>query len=280
VKLFPSGKKLVKKWTRSEADLGSAEYAEPFFRALGAETISAIDSSSYEGADIIFNLNEKLPANLDKRFTCLIDGGTLEHVFDFPTALENCMSMVAVGGHLIICNMANNCMGHGFYQLSPELFYSALSPENGYQVECVLISESRGWYECFSPSKIKGRAQAATRGETLIFCCAKRIGDTKPFSRPPHQSDYVSNLQVSGSSSPQISVERTDLRGRILRLFPFVRNVRDSLRKFKRGFLFRAFPFLAEVDARIAHQIHVRSCQVTNKRCFRRIGHSLPIAST
>ena len=53
----------------------------------------------------------------------VVDGGTLEHVFDYPTALRNAMRMVRVGGHLILNAPVNNFPGHGFYQISPELFF-------------------------------------------------------------------------------------------------------------------------------------------------------------
>jgi 2-polyprenyl-3-methyl-5-hydroxy-6-metoxy-1,4-benzoquinol methylase len=57
----------------------------------------------------------------------VFDGGTLEHIFDYPTAIKNCMKMVKPGGHLLLTTPANNWFGHGFYQFSPELFYSFVS---------------------------------------------------------------------------------------------------------------------------------------------------------
>ena len=53
----------------------------------------------------------------------VIDGGLLEHVFDFPTAIRNCMRMVRQGGHLILNLPVNNFPGHGFYRFSPELVF-------------------------------------------------------------------------------------------------------------------------------------------------------------
>jgi len=41
-------------------------------------------------------------------YTTVIDGGSLEHVFNFPQAIANCMNMVAVGGHFIGLSPANN----------------------------------------------------------------------------------------------------------------------------------------------------------------------------
>jgi len=114
VKLLPSEKAEIHRCV--ESGIVDSLYADDFFRSLGATKLSAIDASSYEGADIIYNLNEPPPDLLLNSFDCLVDGGTLEHVFDFPTAYKNCLRLIRPGGHFILCNMANNCMGHGFYQ--------------------------------------------------------------------------------------------------------------------------------------------------------------------
>ena len=68
------------------------------------------------------------------KYTVVIDGGSLEHVFNFPIAIKNCMEMLQVGGYFISLAPANNMLGHGFYQFSPELFYRIFSKENGFSV--------------------------------------------------------------------------------------------------------------------------------------------------
>jgi hypothetical protein len=275
VKLHPSGKKALKKWTAGKANLDTVEFAEPFFTALGATQTFAIDSSSYEGADIIYNLNDNLPAELAGKFSCLIDGGTLEHIFDFPSALAKCMSMVSVGGHLIICNMANNCMGHGFYQLSPELFYSSLTFENGYDLKAVLLYESRGWFECYNPAKIGCRVQAATKGETYIFVCAKRVSGAVPLSRPPHQSDYIANLTTAPGDENRPSQSADTKSGGFGFRFS---KLRKTFHDFRVRHIFPRFPFLEELYGRWRHSLHIRDCQVTNKQRFKPLGARLPLA--
>ena len=96
------------------------------------DTIS-IDASAYENATMVHDMNLPVGDELKQKFSVVIDGGTLEHVFNFPTAIRNCMEMLKVGGHFFAHTMANNFMGHGFYQFSPELFYRVFSPENGFR---------------------------------------------------------------------------------------------------------------------------------------------------
>jgi SAM-dependent methyltransferase len=117
-------------------------YCEPLLRLMGAKRVESIDISDYEGASIVHDMNERLPESYRGRFTIVIDGGSLEHVFNFPVALRNCMDAVAPGGHFIGITPSNNLMGHGFYQFSPELFFRVFTPANGFRIEKVLI------YEC------------------------------------------------------------------------------------------------------------------------------------
>ena len=116
--------------------------ATDFLQFLGAEEIAAMDFSDYEGAEIIHDLNKPVGDELKEKFTFVLDGGTTEHIFNFPVALANAMEMVEVGGHLVIITGGNNFLGHGFYQFSPELFYRALSQENGFEVKRMIAAEN------------------------------------------------------------------------------------------------------------------------------------------
>lgn len=94
-----------------------------FFKLLGVDQLQALDSSDYEKADIIHDLNQPVPADLHGRFPFILDGGTLEHVFDVRQALTNISNLLAVGGRVLHISPTNNYVNHGFYQLSPTLYY-------------------------------------------------------------------------------------------------------------------------------------------------------------
>lgn len=196
-------------------------YADAFFRALGAERVVALDASSYEGAEIVHDLGEPIPAHLQRSFDVVIDGGLLEHVFNFPIALKNAMEMVAVGGHLILLTPANNYFGHGFYQFSPELFFRALSPENGFRVERVValendlefasllgityVNELKGhWYEVADPASLGVRGTMTNRRPVLLFVRARREAALPVFARFPQQSDYVATWETASRAAPPV----------------------------------------------------------------------------
>lgn len=118
-------------------------FAEPLFVKLGAEVIDSIDCMPFEGATIVHDMNLPLPEKLKNSYSLVFDGGTLEHVFNFPQSIKNCMEMVKVDGHFMSVTPCNNMMGHGFYQFSPELFFRVFCEENGFVVEGMFINE--GW---------------------------------------------------------------------------------------------------------------------------------------
>jgi hypothetical protein len=171
-----------------------SQFAEPCFKALGASCVYSLDASDFEGADFVHNLNDPPPASLTNRFDTVFDGGTLEHVFNFPAAIGNCMSMVKVGGRFIMHTVANNMCGHGFYQFSPELVYRVFSAENGYEMERVIVHQLgpyNRWYEVPDPNAIRERVQLISFTPVQMLVQARRMSVTKIFATAPQQSDYT-----------------------------------------------------------------------------------------
>lgn len=183
----------------------SQPYAESFYRWLGAQDVDAMDASDYEGATVVHSLNDPIPDTLSGRFSLVHDGGTLEHVFDVRTAWSNAMQMVEVGGHFIGVTTANNHLGHGFFQFSPELLFRVFSPENGFELEGVFLYEqtSRGYdrsevYEVRDPALLGRRVVLVNAHPTLILCRARRTSEVAPFVCAPCQSDYVAQWRAPG----------------------------------------------------------------------------------
>lgn len=108
--------------------------AEAFFRSLGIGEIHVMDISDYEGADIIHDLNEIITReDLFERFDYIVDGGTLEHVFNLASAMKNITRMLKIQGKIFHYLPASSWINHGFYSISPCLlndFYRC----NGFEV--------------------------------------------------------------------------------------------------------------------------------------------------
>ena len=187
--------------------------AEALFAFLGAEQVSSVDVSDWESATYIHDFNQPLPADLANRFSMVLDGGTIEHVFNVPQAFKNCMEMVRVGGHFIQVNAANNYMGHGFWQFCPELIYRIFSPDNGFQIKAVLMHEpdkmlrhgasAGAWYKVEDPAAHHCRVELINHRPTYICTIAQRVEDKRIFERFPQQSDYVEAWAQAQNPAPQ-----------------------------------------------------------------------------
>lgn len=206
-----------------------AGYAEPLLEALGAQTVDSFDAAPYEDATYLHDFNRPIgPPHLG-RYSAVLDGGTLEHVFQFPVALANAMRMVRPGGHFLGILTANNFLGHGFYQLSPELFHTALSAANGYVLEHLVAVEDRPgapWYEVTAPDAARERVTLINRYPLYLLVIARRVRDVVPFETPPIQSDYQAMWVggAPGGASRRRPAWLTALSHRLVR--PFMRGVR------------------------------------------------------
>lgn len=178
-------------------------YAEPFLEKLGATEIVSFDNSEYENADYIFDFNFPVPDNFKNRFTVVLDGGTLEHIFNFSTSIKNCMEMIEVGGYFLGITPTNNFLGHGFYQFSPELFFRIFNTANGFNLSQMILFEDSPdakWYEVADPDKIKERVILANKVPTYLLIIAKKTASVEIFATPPQQSDYVELWKSAGSN--------------------------------------------------------------------------------
>jgi|LakMenEpi03Aug12_release.lakeMendotaPanAssembly.Ray.scaffolds.fasta_scaffold44716_5 hypothetical protein len=102
-----------------------------FFKILGISVIKSIDISKYQNADYLYDLNEiKPPKKLKKKFDCILDGSTIEHVFNTFNVLKNINFFLKKGGYIIHITGVNNMPKDGFYQFHPEFFLDFYSFNN------------------------------------------------------------------------------------------------------------------------------------------------------
>lgn len=98
-------------------------FSETFLKKIGYPKVKSMDFSDYEACDYTHDLNAPVPKKLRDKFDVIIDGGTIEHVFNTPQALDNVFHMLKKDGIFISINGLTGWAGHGFYQFSPELVW-------------------------------------------------------------------------------------------------------------------------------------------------------------
>lgn len=185
------------------------EYAETMFQALGYKDVQSIDASAYENADLIWDLNTPVSDDLKGRFGLIVDGGTLEHVFNVAQSMENMVDMLAPGGRFLCFTPFNGYPGHGFYQFSPELVWSYWKDSCGFIVHDCYIADPSGRFvrDLANPRDAGKRIQFSTgfplnrripsRPLMMCFDVEKPLNYTAKAKLKAMQSDYESTWAKS-----------------------------------------------------------------------------------
>ena len=172
---------------------GNKYYVEELLKdCFGSSIVDSIDVNDFEGATIIHDMNVEIPNNLKGKYDTVIDGGTLEHIFNIPQALDNASYLCKPGGQIIHMLPANNQCGHGFWQMSPELFFSLYSDKNGYKDTDVFLARSSNgkyFYKVIKPENGK-RVNIYSHDEVGAYIRSVRK-QTEFSHKDVQQSDYV-----------------------------------------------------------------------------------------
>ena len=186
---------------------------------FGATNVDSIDNNGYENATIIHDMNKPLPQKLAHCYDTVIDVGTLEHVFNIGTALNNSAKLCSIGGRIIHILPANGFCGHGFWQFSPELFYSLYSAENGFANTDVYVANrwhSKGRYAVRKPSNGM-RVNLQSNEEVYAMVVTQKTAD-KEAEWQVQQSDYMTEWQGEVTVR-EMSIEDYKSRNLYRRLF-------------------------------------------------------------
>ena len=170
---------------------------------FGSSEVHSFDNSSYEGASHIHDFNLAIPSRYEEKYDTIIDAGSLEHIYDVRTAVQNFSKMLRPGGRIIHMNPANNFCGHGFYQFSPEFYFSVYSREAGFdetEVFLAQISNLRQWFKVSKPSGGE-RAEIYSDFPSVNLVVAKR-GHGSVSGHSIQQSDYVHHWSADKAMEP------------------------------------------------------------------------------
>jgi hypothetical protein len=206
-------------------------FADEFLRTfLGVEELTVIDNSAFEGAGFVHDMNTPVPQELIGSFDAVIDGGTLEHVFNFPVAVSNLMRMAKVGGTVFVTTPANNLCGHGFYQFSPELMFRVFAADNGFELREVTLTRASypgveltpagATYRVTDPAVLGSRVGLVSGRPVLMMAEAVKRADVTPFAKAPQQSDYVVRWEGGAAKPGAAKPKKGGLARRVLAKLP------------------------------------------------------------
>lgn len=171
-------------------DYQHPQYCEDLLiRAFAAESVDSFDNSDFEGCTFVADFNKPLVPT--RQYATVIDIGCVEHIYNVAQAMSNISLLCANGGQILHCLPANNYCGHGFWQFSPELFFSLYSTENGYSETQVFIADlddETVWYEVIPP---RGGQRVAIWSDTRLFALCRTVRRGNFSHENVQQSDYV-----------------------------------------------------------------------------------------
>ena len=103
-----------------------------------------MDISDYENADIVFDLNKKIPKKNYGQYSAIFDFGSLEHIFDTKQVLDNLNQMLIPEGRILHSVPATNRIGHGYYMFSPIIFYDYYTANKFADLSAYLLETGSG----------------------------------------------------------------------------------------------------------------------------------------
>lgn len=155
---------------------------------FGAIKVDSYDNSNYEGASHICDFGQEQTFN--EQYDTVIDYGVTEHIYNIPNALMNISNLCKINGQILHVLPSNNYCGHGFWQISPELFFSLYSQKNGYNNTEIFVAPKNNtnlWYKV-KPATPGERINIWTKMELIIL--VKTIKTNPHIHHNIQQSDY------------------------------------------------------------------------------------------
>lgn len=143
----------------------------------GVNDIMSLDYSDQRSDvhhDMNYTINTYTLPEVVNQFEVVCDIGCLEHVFNTAQCLENCLSMVKVGGLYILHTPVNGYFKHGLHVFNPDMLRWVLRA-NGFEIE----------YDKFSTKG--GRPVTSPNGDTLIWLVGRRKKIVDKFYFPIQQ---------------------------------------------------------------------------------------------
>jgi hypothetical protein len=120
-------------------------HAKTFFEFLDIpqDQYYDIDKFPFDKPVILHDLEKPFDAHYHNFFNFVVDSGTMEHIFDVKSVMNNIVQITKVGGYVLQLIPAQNFLNHGFYQFSPTFFYDFYT-SNGFEIVESYVIEMQG----------------------------------------------------------------------------------------------------------------------------------------
>jgi hypothetical protein len=183
--------------TRHGANRGYVSDAA-FFALLGSRSVRALDVTDYEGAEIIHDLNVPIPDALIETADFILDGSTLDNLFNPASGLQSITRMLRPGGRFLALNMAS-AHASPYTIMTPHWFadYLAINQFEDAKVYVTVHGYRGGSLNAFAVKygDPVGRAFQAEQTAGVVVFGEKGIATT--WDVLPCQRSYASDEQLA-----------------------------------------------------------------------------------
>ncbi|MDT5060833.1 MAG: hypothetical protein QOH63_1292 [Acidobacteriota bacterium] len=181
-------------------------HARTFFEMMGIKEYSDIDKFEDDAPCILHDLNTPVPSEFESRFNLIIDGGTLEHIFDVRQVMENIVRMCSESGWVVHLTPSSNYVDHGFYSFSPCFFYDFYQANGFGEFFCYILQvnpenlcEPSPYFEYSYGMDMRGLLDPDR--QILVFFAAKKVRASDQLVIPT-QGIYESSSKILPGQSP------------------------------------------------------------------------------
>lgn len=198
---------MVRKWgitPRGKAEIGTFASAvthgyisdRSFFSLFTDAKVVACDVTNREGADLIFDLTDELPADVLSRFDFIYNGSVIDNVFDPAGCLRNVARMLSASGRVMgYEGMASYRTSFAYLRMSPEWFFDYFAINGFSDFQCYVAAHKdihKDRWQLYEWSPYEGEHFAAdpvAEGELVAIFVAQK-GAQSTVDRTPVQNYY------------------------------------------------------------------------------------------
>ncbi|NQW57508.1 MAG: hypothetical protein HQ456_02255 [Polynucleobacter sp.] len=176
-----------------------------FIKKLGAKSVSALDVSDYQGAEVIWNLNTPILSCNYSTYDAVIDLGTLEHLSNNSIALTNIFWLLAARGRYYYSCVMNNWVDHGFFQFSPTFFFDMCRSNRSLNLLEIQVCTTSYYHPICKPNCFPVKLALASRERSVFTGCIETLPEKNPIGV---NLNFIQSSYEFGAHAVNISSSR------------------------------------------------------------------------
>jgi hypothetical protein len=189
---FRDDSESILRWHLLQGKLTRVAETRSLFALLGIEC-DFVDIVASRGFEIVLDLNQPAPAEMEGRYDIVYDGGTMEHCFNVGQVMRNIFGFARVGGFIVHVNPINY-YNHGFFNFNPT-FYHDWYAQSGNTIMSPFYAMHGPVLESRLLPLDAVRKYAAPELSVLLVAAMKRHAEAPAW---PMQTKYLRNSELKG----------------------------------------------------------------------------------